>query len=155
MINITHFGRDYKFEIIGVNFSSTFMAKSRCKKCGSHPAVYYYTRNKYLWLDPHNAINSHLSVLKKYTKRMCSDHYMMISPKYFTNLISFSQSTSYKGYLPKLHNSRGRNFSSNIAEFLMCECGDTSWAFSDKAVRGCPEVFNRKSRFKYPQKFEY
>jgi hypothetical protein len=146
---------NYKFEEIGVNFSSTFMAKSRCKKCGSHPATYYYTRNKYLWLDPNNALKANTVGLRKYLKRMCADHYLMIAPKYFTNLINFSHSTYYKGYLPKLHTSRGRNFRSSITEFLMCECGDTSWAFADKAVRGCPEIFNRKSRFKYPQKFEY
>jgi hypothetical protein len=146
--------RNYKSEIIRINLSTPFLVKNRCKECGSHPSIYYYIRNRNLWLDPRRVLKD-FDILKKYYKRMCSDHYMMLSPKYFTDLGSFSHQVGYKGFLPKLHRSRGRSIISNIAEFLMCECGATSWAYADKAVINCPEIANRKARSKYPQKFEF
>jgi len=146
--------RLYKQQIIRVNLSTPFIVKSRCKKCKSNPSIYYYIRNKHLSIDPRSGLKIFESI-KKYYKRMCADHYMMISPKYFTDLGSFSHSVNYKGFLPKLHRARGVNIGSNITEFLMCECGATSWAFTDKAAMARPEIVNRKARNKYPQKFEF
>ena len=152
MIDIANF---YKHEIIGVNLSTPFITKNRCKKCASHPAIYYYIRNGYLYIDPRHSINTKYNIIRKYGKRMCSNHSMMIAPKHYAGLSGLSHTPSYKGYLPKFHYSRGRKYKTNVTEFLMCECGETSWAFSSKAIQECPEIINRKSRHKYPQKFEF
>lgn len=141
-------------EIIVVNLSTPFLIKNKCKECGSNPVTYFYVRNKTLWIDPNRIIQS-FDLLKKYYKRMCSDYYMKVSPKYFNDLSHFSYYTLYKSYLPKLHHTRGRDLSPNVSEFLMCECGATSWIFSNLSAKKCPEVVNRKSRYSYPHKFDF
>lgn len=134
-------------EIININLSFPFMMKNRCKECSSLPCIYYYIRNRSLFLNPRKTA-------RKY-KRMCTDHYFWVSPKDVDSLVDFSHTAIYKGYSPAIYRSRGNRRPINMTEYLMCECGATSWAFNDKSVRECPEVVNRKSRGKYPQRFEF
>lgn len=137
---------------VRINLSTPFPTKSRCKRCGSYPSMYYYLMGKVLRHDPRSSINIKFSLLKKYCKRMCNDQYLLVAPKYFNELESFSHKTSYKGFLPKLHRVRGSNqYCSDFIEYLMCDCGATSWAFSNRSVQGRVEIMNRKARGKYPQ----
>ena len=143
-----------KLEVIRINVSTTFLIRSRCKGCGSSPQFYYIIRNKRPWFDPNKVIKDTVKFKSLY-KRICHDHYMILPTRYFNSLQSFSHQVSYKGFNPKLHLSRGKSFINNVTEFLMCECGDTSWAFNQKSVQHTPEVENRKAKYKYPKKFEY
>lgn len=146
--------RTYKPEIVRVNLSTPFLVRSRCKFCAGLPTHYYYIRNATMWYNPRKPID-HFKQMTKYVKRMCSDHYLMEEPKYFVEMASFSHPVSYKGYRPRLHRTRGSSATQDVVEFLMCDCGRSSWAFSDKAVKYRPEIVARKARYRFPQKFEF
>lgn len=151
---IDDFFSTYKPEIIRVNFSTPFIVKSRCKHCAGFPSHYYYIRNPTMWYNVRTVTDRSRKAIS-HLKRMASDHYLIDDPKYFKNMSNFTHTTTYKGYRPRLHRTRGSRQTQDIIEFLMCECGKTSWGFSDKAIKGRPEILNRKARYRYPQKFEF
>jgi hypothetical protein len=136
----------YKKE--SISLSSTFTIRNRCTKCSGYPEIYFFVRDKMLFKD-HKYLNSQFNWSKKYIKRMCSDYYMMLDPKYFTDLRNFSHKPSYKCFSPKLHHSSGKSHASNILEFLMCKCGSTAWKFSEKFNKNSPEIYNRRSLVVY------
>lgn len=143
-----------KIEIIHVNISSTFLIKNRCKSCGKMPLDYYYTKMPYLYKD----VNEKISCLKNYFKsidRLTNDWYLGSDPRSFYDIQLFSFSIKSKGYIAKLHNSRGVKNKNQVLEFLICECGKTKWAFNGKSIKNRPEIINRKGRYDYPRKFEY
>jgi hypothetical protein len=146
--------QSYKPEIIRVSLSTPFLVKSRCKHCASLPSHYYYIRNATMWFNPRVVIDRFKSNLK-YFKKMTTDHYMIDDPKYFHDMSNFTHAVTYKGYRPRLHRTRGSSATQDVVEFLMCECGKTSWGFSDKAIKNRPEIVNKKSRRRFPQKFEF
>lgn len=139
-------------EDIRINYSTPFTLRARCKFCGSGPTHYYYTRSDTLWFNP-NRIKEHFDLMKKYCKRMCSNYYLIDDPKYFNSLIGFSFFVSFNKYRPKLHSGRGTHPVFDLVEHLRCECTRTDWAFYDKSTITRPEIFNRKSRFKFPEKY--
>lgn len=136
-----------KMEVIKVNYSSPFLIKSRCKKCHSLPSIYYYIHNRYL------ALNCRRSPRK--VKRMCANYYLLVAPANISDIGDLVFTPLFKGCYPTLQRTRGHKNNTNMTEYLMCDCGETSWAFSDKAIRNRPEIANRKGRHLYPQKFEF
>lgn len=144
----------YKSEIVGINLSTPFVIKGRCKKCGSYPDIYYFLRNHTLWLDP-NRIVKQSSVFRKYWTRLCSDHYLSEQPRYVSGTSSFTHAVDGKSYKCRLHKNRGVNPVLDLEEFLTCQCGGTTWAFHDKSTRHRPEIVNRKAKRNFPQKFEF
>lgn len=146
--------RTYNPEFITVRLSTPFLARSKCKFCDGAPLIYYYVRNPTLWYNPRRVTNQ-LQMVKKYVKRLGMNHFMFDDPKYFTETAIFGHTPSYKGYNPKLHRTRGANPTFDIIEFLTCECGLATWAFTEKAVKHRPEIMNRKSRHNFPHKFEF
>jgi hypothetical protein len=148
---------NYKPEIVKVNLSETFMVRSRCKECGKFPSIYYYVKNPPLSIGP-TKMKETFSFIKKYVSRMCSDFYLMDSPKSFHTINYFGFQTHFKSYRPKLMKTRSPwNYQPNpeMVEFLTCECGGTTWAFAAKTNRFRAEIIFRKARYKYPQKFEF
>lgn len=150
--------KPYKSEIVGVNLSETFMVRSRCKSCGELPSMYYYFKNPIFFEDVHE-IRYMFDFLKKYINRMCADFYLIESPTDFVHMSNFCFRLQTKGYNPKIHKTHSflHNYKSicEITEFLTCECGKTSWAFSDKTAKFRPEIILKKSRYKYPKKFDF
>ena len=148
----------YKSEIVKVNLSETFMVRSRCNSCGELPSMYYYFKNPLLFDDP-NEVKLLFTFIRKYISRMCDDFYLIESPSSFHHMSFFGFRAAFKGYNPKLHRTRTPWFNYKqeleITEFLTCECGKTSWAFSDKTVKSRPEIVLKKARYKYPKKFEF
>jgi hypothetical protein len=144
----------YKPETNYIKLSTPFLVKSRCKFCRGLPMHYYYIKSRGLYQDPSKLVQWFQDVSKHF-KRMCTEHYFLSEPRYCGGMANFSQTPFYKGYNPTLHRTRGVSNSSEMSEFLMCECGGTSWAFRNKAVKNRPEIVNRKSRKNFPQKFEF
>lgn len=141
-------------DIVRINLSTPFVVRSRCKKCAKYPSVYYYTRNPVMWFNP-NRIRAQFVFIRKFVSRMCNDLYLLEDPKNFHNANYFSFPSSFKGYRPRLHRTKGSSAIFDIVEYLTCECGGSVWAFSDKSIRSRPEIVFRKGRYKYPQKFEF
>ncbi len=135
---------------LGVNISSTFMAKSRCKKCGSPPQYnrYFYFQTSNFFKSPRKQ-SSLINFLKKHFKRMCEDYYLSNYPSRYNSVSPFSHSASYKGFVPKLHKNKGVSATENYTEIITCYCGRTTWAFYQKSAENRPEIINKKGRFNY------
>jgi hypothetical protein len=150
--------KTYKSEIVRVNLSETFMVRSRCKSCGELPSMYYYFKNPVLF-DDVNEVRHIFGFIKKYISRMCDDFYLIENPSSFKHMSYFGFRLNFKGYNPKLHKTRTPwvqyKQELEITEFLTCECGKTSWAFSDKTIKLRPEIIFKKARYKYPKKFDF
>lgn len=143
-----------KPEIIKINASCSFMARARCKNCGNGPSFYYKIRNRYLYQD-HSSYKYFSKYLKAWVNSMASNWYLKSDPKYFHSVSDFSFTVDDKQFRPTLHRSRGRdNNKDNVTEILSCDCGSTVWHFNQKSSKNCPEITNRKSKYKYPKKFE-
>lgn len=141
-------------ELISVRLSTPFLARTKCVYCGGPPTTYYYARNTTLWNNPRR-VTDQLSFVKKFVKRMSSDHYYIGDPKHFKSAAYFSHSVNYKGYRPRLHRTIGSNPVFDATEYLACDCGQARWAFSEKAILGRSEILLRKSRSCFPHKIVY
>lgn len=150
--------KTHKSEIVRVNLSETFMVRSRCKLCGKLPSMYYYFKNPILF-DDVNEVKYLFGFIRKYISRMCDDFYLIESPSSFIHMSFFGFKLNFKGYNPKLHKTRTPwiryKQDLEITEFLTCECGKTSWAFSDKTVKLRPEIILKRARYKYPKRFDF
>lgn len=144
----------YKSEIIKVSVSSTFVSRSRCRKCTTTPSIYFYSRNPISWYDPNRA-KSVFEFVKKYCKRLCPEDYKFDDFVYSSKIGYYNHPVNYKGYKPKLHRTRGVNPIFDMVEYLTCECGHTIWAFSEKSVSNRPEISQRKAKYKHNNKFFY
>lgn len=145
---------NYKSETIRINLSTPFIVRSRCKFCGEFPSVYYLVRNSVMWHNPRK-IQEQSSLYNSIVERLCANYYLKEDPKSFTSTNYFAYWVPYKNYRPRLHRTRGSNPVLDTIEFFTCDCGRTTWALSEKAVKNRPEISNRKARRKYPNKFEY
>lgn len=148
------FSKKNKLEIIRINLSTPFLTRSRCKSCAGFPTIFFYIKNPTLWYSPRRRTDLFVK-LTKHIKRMCNNYHIFFDPKYYSGVSNFGHTPNYKGYKPNLHRTRGTSPVQNIVEFLMCNCGATSWAFTDKAAQNHPEITCRKARYKFPNKFEF
>lgn len=146
--------RHYKKEINKVSLSSSFMARCRCSRCSGVPNIYYYIHNTTPYPDP-KTLQNVFAIISKRARRMGSDHYLTDSPKEYTSLSEFSQGTGFKRYDPKIHYTRGLNLGFYVTEYLMCDCGHTMLAFTQKSAKGRPEITMRKSHKNFPKRFVY
>lgn len=130
------------------------MARNRCSQCGGFPTIYYYIHNTVPYVDP-KILQNVFSFISKRVKRMGTDHYLGSDPKYYTSLGDFSQGSGFKRFTPRVHYTRGLKLDFYVTEFLMCDCGHNSLAYSQKSVKNRPEISMRKSHKFYPKKFIY
>ena len=149
----------FSSEKIRVNISTPFLTRSRCKNCASLPTIYYYIKNPTVWYSPIKD-RSKFEFIKRHCKRMCGEglkptFYLSDTTVAFWRMYNVTHTVNYKGYNPKLHKSRGTNPIFDVVEYLSCNCGASIWAFSDKSAKSKMEIVNRKSRYKFPQKFDY
>ena len=137
-----------KIEIVKVNFSSSFLARARCSACGQGPAHYYFSRNPISWYDPIN-IKKMFEFIKLNFNRLSNEDYRIDDFIFSARTSFFNHSVNYKGYKPRLHRTKGVDPSSDVVEFLICNCGKTAWAFAERSIKNRPEIINRKSRYHY------
>ncbi len=146
--------RNYKPELVRINLSTPIIMKNRCRKCGKHPDVYYYLEQPTYYHDP-RASAEILQWLKLLLDRMSADWYQVSPPSEFTGMSLFAHQVNYKGHNPRLSRSRGLNASSNVVEYLTCECGYSNWTWADRTNQNRPEIVNRRARSTYPKRFLY
>ena len=144
--------RHYKREVVRINLSTPFITRTRCKHCGELPAIYYYIYNTTLWGSP-VSIQKMFAMISKRVTRMGTSHYLKDNPSDYSGLSNFSQGTGFRRYIPRLRHTRGINQDFDVTEYLMCPCAKSMYAFTQKSVKGRPEIINRKSRKCYPKKF--
>jgi hypothetical protein len=143
--------KKYIPEAIKISASFSFILKSRCKYCGSHPVEYYRTGNGWLFEDIKDFL-SRFRWVQQSDKRMCDDFYLYDDPKDFKTVTLFSYNVDFCHYNPTLHHKRGVPKTRDYNEFLACECGKTSWVFKQRSVKNRPEISNRQARVKYDKK---
>ena len=134
--------------------SSTFPTRTKCKKCLKLPSLYYCVRNPSMSLDPRTQLNNALKSKKK-LRRVIYSFFMMEDPSNFVRISSYGHKPFYKGANIRMHKNVGIINNKNYTEYATCECGATSWAYSQKPASSRPEISNRKSRKVYPIKIDY
>lgn len=152
-LEITGLVAKLKPQTVRVNISSTFPIRSKCKFCMKGPQYYIIQKRPIKWIDPKD-IKIIFDQVAKYTKRMTQDFYLPESPKHFHAMGAFSCPVFYKKYDPSLHAKRGIMCYDDVIEMLLCACGFTGWAFTQKSSVLRSEITNRKARYKYPRKFD-
>jgi hypothetical protein len=139
---------------VQVNLSSSFVVRSRCKFCATGPKHYIISKLSTKWYD-HSMIKDRFTSYVKRLKRMNYDFYLTVSPKVFNSVGFLTHTAFYKGYNPALHKNISLSPIANYMEYLACGCGRTQWGFAQKSSASRPEIASRKSRYKYPRKFDY
>lgn len=134
-----------------ISLSETFIVRSRCKYCQDSPSIYYYYKTPFYWEDP-NSSRDLFAFVKKQVSRLCSDIYLESSPGDFHNISFNGFKLNFKGYKPRLYKN---SFPMEISALLTCKCKKTFWAFPDNIDSSRPEVFFKRSRYKYPKKFDF
>lgn len=152
-INFAALGKGPKPKSFRLNYSSSFLARTKCVACNKSPDLYYRLQLPTLWQHP-VANKIMFDWFKKYIKHINNSWYKRHQPRYFTILKDFNFYWTEKSYNPRLHQYKGVDNSENIVEYLMCPCGKTVWAFNQANGEGRAEIKNRKARYEYPQKFE-
>jgi hypothetical protein len=142
-----------KPEIHRVRLSSPFMVRSRCKFCMGSPIIYYYIRNPTLWFNPRKAMDR-MSFIKKLLQHLRSLGFLN-EPKHCHSAAELSHDVSWAKYRPRLHRTKGSSAIFDVVEFVTCDCMQTTWAYSDEAIQNRPEINHRKSRYRFPTKFEF
>ncbi len=136
-----------------VNLSSSFVMRCRCKHCGSFPKTYWYHRIKSYAMSPDN-MRKQFCNWQKFQKRLCDDYLEEGDPSQIRKMSAMNFNFSFKNYSPRYHKNRGSGIF-DITEYIECDCGLTLWAFGEKAGKNRPEINQRKSRYKYPHKFDF
>jgi hypothetical protein len=140
-------------KFVGVNLSTTFLIRTKCKFCATGPVHYFTGKTTIKWLSPHKAKGNYKFYFK-FIKRVNYDYYLDEAPKKYTSMSPFTHTPAYKGYNPALHKKRGVSAINDFVEYLCCDCGRSKWVFSQKATKQRPEIVNRKAKNNYPVKFE-
>lgn len=151
---VTRLDPMYKPEIIRINISMSFMARTRCKFCGGMPD-YYYARVKPYNFETVQFYKRYTLRNKRWIRRMCNSWYKDYQPRMFDDTYEFSFRLDCLQFRPAINRTRGSEMleRDNAIECLGCECGRSIWAFNQKSVKKRPEITNRKGRYSYPQKF--
>ena len=147
----------HRSEIVRINVSSTFLARTRCKGCGKIPDFYYYIRNPFHWVDPHTSIAVG-KWRRHWIKSMSTSWYVGNDPRFSNKLGDFTFILEGRQYVPTAHRVRGlpEPDKNNVTEILTCSrCQTINWAFNQKSAKSRPEIMNRKGKYNYPRKFEY
>ncbi len=142
-----------KEDIVKIKLSSSFMARTRCKYCGSYPSYYYRFGTDKLYKNPRTYINWFFWYTK-HQDRLCDDFYLIDDPKEYTITSYFDYPVKIKSYNPSIHHKSGLQ-KRIISECLTCDCGKSYWVFNQKSVANREEIYNRKSDRKFPQIFKY
>jgi len=145
-----------KEEDIKVKLSSSFMARARCKYCGSYPSYYYrFGGRGNRCKKDHRAFIDLFSWIPKHQYRLCEDFYLGNSPKNYTLMSFLNYSLYFIDYNPSLHHKRGLKEKSSFNECLTCDCGKSCWVFNQKSVINRKEIYHRKSSKNFPKIFKY
>lgn len=143
-----------KPEIIKVSLSSPFITRARCKFCGNFPSIYFCYRNGMKYID-FNCVKEYLDRIKKYRNSFREDYYLSVDPINFNSVNSFFYVAGFKSYCPMVHRTKGTDGRFSYIDCFTCECGRSSWSFSQKLIEYRPEIFNRKSKNKFDKKYIY
>lgn len=139
-----------KPEFIKIRLSTPFLVRTKCKYCGSAPSFYWYNRNPTMWFSPRKEVE-YFDLFKNLFPKFNFDFYLAEEPKYFTRMSTFTyQAGSYR---PRLHRTRGTNPVFDRTEYLSCDCGRATWAFSQKSADQRLEKKHRRARYCFPTKF--
>lgn len=126
-----------KREIIRINVSSSFVARARCKKCGSGPE-YYYNGFKDISYRDHNRQKQRHMPFKRITK--FSYHPLSV-------------------YRPLMHNHRAISSVHDNWEYyeeVLCRCQKTKWSLKQKLLHNRRDITDKKGRMFYKLKmFNY
>ncbi|SRR5258708_7669090 len=142
-----------KKSYVHINLSTPFPVRTRCRYCGKGPEHYYASKTATKWFNP-NRIKDASKHYQKHIKRMIFDYYLDSLPKDFCFISPFTHTVLYKSYNPALHKKRGIPPVNDYVEFLCCNCGRTTWGFSQKSIGARHEITQRKARYSYPVKFD-
>ncbi len=142
-----------KLQRVKINLSLTILNR-RCKRCGSAPAYYYFSRDVNTYPEV-SVVKIMSDWLTKNRSRICESWFMMEDPSVFDNISDFSHQTNYKGYKPRWHKNCGHDPMKHIIEYLVCSCGQTSWAFNERASQSKPHIKQKKAKYSYPSKITY
>lgn len=142
-----------KFEKVRINISTTFPMRARCKACGSAPSYYYMVRRPY-HIHDHNIATNIASWIRNWIERMGDINVYVGDPRYILTK-DISHFVDYKGYNPRPHLmiKSFKDDRNNVYEVVGCDCGHSTWIFTDKSAQKSPEIVNRKGRYKYPQEY--
>lgn len=129
-----------------VNYSSSFLKRTKCKFCLSGPSNYFYIR------DIDNL--SDLSVYLKHVRNFINLKMKKINYSYDSSYMSsvksvtsYQHSVNYKGIKVKSHRKKNYLLHEYI-EVLVCKCSQTCWTFNEQTSSNIPESSNRRSRYK-------
>lgn len=142
-----------KVPSIRINYSSSFIARTKCIKCGLPPDEYYWVNHSLYYDTPQDA-SALFTWFKKYITNVVGYWYEKSQPRHFHNMKTFTVRWPEQSYKPTLHQHRNVKDDDNITEYLVCPCGKTAWAFNSMVAEHRPEIKNRKARYRYPQKFD-
>lgn len=146
--------RNYIKKVFYVNLSSSFMVRTKCKRCLGIPSIHFTVKNPNHYLNPRVMINR-FKFVTTFCDRMCDDYYMADEPSDITNNGAFKFTPHFKSYHLKLHKNKGVEPFTDYMDMVICNCGITCWVFYDESARNRPEIIQRKARYKYPHKLEY
>lgn len=138
---------------IKINLSTVFPVRTKCKYCGTGPTHYFAHPVVYKWFNPTKA-RDNFKYIQKTLKRMNYDYYLKESPKIFRATVHLTHTVNYKGYNPALHRKRGVPPINDYLEMMVCGCGISQWAYSQKSSVARPEITQRRARYSYPAKFK-
>jgi hypothetical protein len=146
----------FKFDLIHINVSHSFMARSRCKACGKEPSYYFAMRSPFRYNGPNDMLKDSEKI-RNLTKKIVSDWFIDLQPRIFKNISEFNYRIELKQFTPTLFRRKGFPIKDrdNVIEMVGCNCGAIYWSFNDRSNINHPEVFNRKGKYSFPKKFEY
>lgn len=136
-----------------LNLSSTFFAKSICKKCGSVPTYYYLLKcSKY-----HKSISDSkkiTQIIQRSSKKFNSNYYLLDKPSSFNSIKNFSIKNFLK-YKTRIHSNYSvSKYDGNLyIDCFSCSCRHTVWQF--KQFTPTIESKAKSSSRYYPVKLIY
>lgn len=141
----------------GINVSSSFGARARCKGCGTDPTWHYTQAGSQAREENVQSFSDTSQRSRKYISRMAFDTHEIFGsdPRYF-RASEMDFKLRGRAYLPVCHHSRKplRHYVDRIVDVFACECGKTAWV-SKNTSRTSPEIRNRKGRYNYPKNFDF
>ncbi|CAB4197033.1 hypothetical protein UFOVP1290_553 [uncultured Caudovirales phage] len=144
----------YNSEIVQVSLSTPFITRARCKFCGKFPSIYFCCRNYTQYIDV-KCVKDRLDLIKKYRNSFREDYFLSVDPIFFKSVHDFAYVPEFKAYCPALHRTKGSHNIFRYIDCLTCNCGRSTWYFSQKSIKNRAEIFHRKSKNKFTNKYIY
>ena len=132
---------DYPYRI---NYSSSFLFRSRCPKCKDE--YYYYSAENHPNLQSVHDYKKNYewfrAIMTSY--RICNSYYLDHEPSSFNSTLGLKFSNYHNNFqIKKLKNKNIKG--QELYQVRTCKCGSTHY-FSNNTSRHRPEIVHRKSR---------